>query len=66
MVSTPDHTPLDLLWGAAAIGKEVNLNKRQTFYALETGAIPARKVGGKWVAERNRLREFFLSTPESQ
>ena len=52
--------PLDLIWGAANIAKVVNLNPRQTFYQLESGSIPAKKVGGKWVAERNELRAFFL------
>ena len=54
------QTKLELVWGAQNIGQVVNLNTRQTFHALETGAIPARKVGGKWVAERGKLREFFL------
>ncbi len=51
---------LDLIWGAAEIAREINLNIRQTFHQLETGSIPAKKVGGKWVAERGMLREFFL------
>jgi hypothetical protein len=54
----PDR--LDLIWGAANIAREINLNTRQTFHHLETGAIPARKVGKKWVAERGQLRDFFL------
>lgn len=54
--------PLHLIWGAANIGLEVNLDTRQAFYALERGAIPAKKVGGKWVAERSTLREFFLES----
>ena len=58
------QTKLELVWGAANIGQVVNLNTRQTFHALETGAIPAKKVGGKWVAERGNLREFFLEGGE--
>lgn len=55
----PDDT-LDLIWGATAIGQVLSLkNRRQAFYLLETGAIPARKVGGQWVASRAKLREHF-------
>ncbi len=54
---------LDLAWGAAAIGKEMGCNRRQTFHMLENGMIPAaKKVGGRWVVERGRLREFFLES----
>ncbi len=55
-----ESSPLSLIWGARNIAGAINLNTRQTFYALETGAIPAKKVGGKWVAERSALRQFFL------
>ena len=63
--TTEAQESLDLIWGAERIAQEVNLNVRQTFYALEKGSIPAKKVGGKWVAERGRLREFFLETEEA-
>lgn len=56
-VSEPD---LDLVWGGRDIAKEINRNQRQTFYLLETGAIPARKVGKIWVADRRELRRRFL------
>ena len=52
--------PLGLIWGASEIGRVCNLNPRQAFHALETKAILGRKVGGRWVAERGQLREFFL------
>lgn len=51
---------IDLVWGAAEIGKEINRKPRQTFYMLESGLLPARKVGNQWVAERGKLRAFFL------
>lgn len=52
--------PIDLVWGAADIGKEINKKPRQTFHMLETGLLPAKKVGNQWVAERGKLRAFFL------
>ena len=56
-VSEPE---LDLVWGGRDIAKAINRNPRQTFYLLETGAIPARKVGKIWVADRGELRNWFL------
>ena len=56
-----NDTSFDLAWGAEEIGKELNLDTRQTFYVLEKGLIPtARKIGSRWVAERGRLRSFML------
>lgn len=59
-----DHTKndirIDLVWGAAAIAIVLGAKRRQTFHLLETGQIPAKKVGGRWVAERGKLHAFFL------
>ena len=49
----------DLLWGAEAIGEEIDRTPRQTFHMLTNGELPAKKVGGRWVASRRKLREFF-------
>jgi hypothetical protein len=51
--------PIDLLWGAESIAREIGVNRRQCFHLLETGLIPGRKIGGRWVVTRARLREFF-------
>ena len=51
---------LDLIWGAAAIGREINANPRRTFYYLQNGLIPAKKVGELWVASRKVLHRHFL------
>ena len=51
---------LDLIWGAAAIGREINANPRRTFYYLQNGLIPAKKVGELWVASRKVLHRRFL------
>jgi hypothetical protein len=45
------------LWGAKAIAEEIGRSVRQTYYLLETGQLPARKVGATWVAMRRRLCE---------
>ncbi len=51
---------LDLIWGAEAIGREINASRRRTFYLLQQGLIPAKKVGESWVASRTTLRCYFL------
>lgn len=51
--------PLDLVWGAKAIGAAIGKTPRATFHMLEKGQIPARKVGEQWVASRQKLREHF-------
>lgn len=50
---------LDLIWGADDIAKVIGRSRRATFYLLDSGEIPARKVGGRWVIERTKLVEFF-------
>ncbi len=57
---------LNVIWGARAIGKVINANERQAFHLLETGAIPAKKVGGQWTAEENQLREFWTAKDKSE
>ncbi len=55
---------IDLVWGGDNIAKIIGRTKRITFHLLETGQLPAKKVGGRWVAERNQLLSFFLETAE--
>ena len=50
----------DLLWGGRAIAAELGIKTRKAFYLLDTGAIPARKINGLWVASRRQLRAHFL------
>jgi hypothetical protein len=47
---------LGLLWGADAIGKFLGINRRRTFYLLQSKRIPARKLGATWVATREPPR----------
>ena len=51
---------LDLVWGIKAIAKLIGRTERQAFYLASEGKIPARQVGGRWVASRQKLVEFFL------
>jgi hypothetical protein len=55
------ETPLNLAWGAAEIGAEINLSARQVFHLLNAGGLDgvAVKVNGKWAADRCLLRARF-------
>jgi hypothetical protein len=57
----PEEIGLDLLWGVARIAKEIGRNPRQAYHLLESGGLPARKVGGRWCASRTGLRRHFDS-----
>lgn len=51
---------IDLVWGATEIAKIIGRSARATFHMLEKGELPAKKVGGRWVAERSKLIAFFM------
>ncbi|MEZ0002048.1 hypothetical protein ABIA18_003845 [Sinorhizobium fredii] len=53
---------MDLIWGAAEIAKLIGRSPRATFHMLDNGELPAKKVGGRWVAERGNLLRFFMET----
>ncbi len=58
-MKTEEAEPLDLVWGADAIAKVIKRNPRQVFNLLENGDLPAKKIGGRWVASRARLVQLF-------
>ncbi|GAB5429702.1 MAG: hypothetical protein Devi2KO_31610 [Devosia indica] len=51
--------PLDLMWGVARIAHAIGRTVRQTETALAKKELPCRKVNGRWVASRTRLRAYF-------
>lgn len=53
---------MDLIWEVSEIARLIGRTDRQTFHMLSTGQLPARKVGGRWVAERGQLIKFFKET----
>ena len=50
----------DILWGAEAIAAVIRVTQRRAFYLLENGALPAKKVGQRWVASRRKLLEAIV------
>ena len=59
-VKSGESPSSELLWGADQIGAAIGRNGRQAFHLLTNGEIKsARKVRGRWVANRGALlREF--------
>jgi len=57
---TAEKKSLDLLWEVAEIAKLIGRTERQTFHLLSSGKLPAKKVGGRWVAERSKIVAFFM------
>jgi hypothetical protein len=55
-----DAKPEDLVWGGSAIARVIGRTDRQTFHMLDAGALPAQKVGGRWVASRKKLLAFLV------
>lgn len=61
-VSMQETQNLDLpLWGVRSIAAAINRSPRSTLYLLESGRLPAAKVGGRWVSSRKRLRDHLDS-----
>lgn len=60
MSASGKDSAMDLIWGAEDIAKIIGRSARVTFHMLTTGAIPAKKVGGRWVVERSKLIAFFM------
>jgi hypothetical protein len=56
MQSNDSELKNDILWGATAIALQIGRTDRQTYYMLEKGELPARKVCGTWVASKTKLR----------
>jgi hypothetical protein len=60
MTETPENdSNATYAWGATNIGRIINTPPRRTFYLLENGLIPAKKIGGKWCADIDQLRAFM-------
>jgi hypothetical protein len=54
--STKPVQDSELLWGISAISREIERGRPATRQLLEHGALPARRLDGRWVAPRDRLR----------
>jgi hypothetical protein len=61
MTTTIDETtPADVLWGAEAIAKAIGQSERATYHLLANKLLPAKRIGGRWVASRQKLIEALI------
>ena len=58
--SINDEEVPDLVWGASAIAKAIGRPPRAVFHMLEAGHLPARRIGGRWVASRRKLIDALV------
>jgi len=49
----------DVLTGKKAIADFTGESERRTQYLLETGQIPAGKLGRRWVGSKSALRQHY-------
>jgi hypothetical protein len=49
----------DLMIGTKPIANELGLSIRQAFYLLESGRLPAFKLGSRWAVRKSTLRAFL-------
>ena len=59
------ETKLDIIWGADEIAKAIGRTTRQVNHLLSLGALPAKKVGGRWCVSLDALNAFFSSVSEA-
>jgi len=63
-VSIENDDAPDLVWGATAIAKVIGRSERSVFHLLENKLLPAKRVGGRWVASRRKLIEALVGDGE--
>lgn len=49
------------IWGAKNIAERIGITERAAFNMLSRGQLPAKRVGGRWVAHIDELDQFFRS-----
>ncbi|MBZ9873087.1 helix-turn-helix domain-containing protein [Mesorhizobium sp. BR1-1-9] len=59
MAAPAEPSPFELIWGAEGIAAAINKSTRQVFHMLESGTLPAKKVGGRWVISKQALVSAF-------
>jgi hypothetical protein len=52
--------PNDVVWEVAEIAKIIGRTERQTFHLLAIGELPAKKIGGRWVASKKKLMDALI------
>ena len=56
----------DVLFGVREIAAFRGRPERETYRLLEAGALPAAKLGGRWIASKVAVREHWRSITTAQ
>ena len=55
----------DVVWGVAAIGRLIGLNRRQAYHFISTGRLKSvRKLGGRYFASKRELLDELFTPGE--
>jgi hypothetical protein len=57
-----ESLPLDMLWGVEAIATYIDRDVRPTYYQLQQGYLPGKKVGRIWTSSKSALRKHLTPT----
>lgn len=57
---TDELPPLEIRHGIKALAKFIRKTDAQTQYLLEKGAIPAKKLGGRWTWSPEKVRAHLM------
>jgi hypothetical protein len=62
-MDTATKPPLerDLIWGLAAIGREIDRTERQMLHLVDKDVLPIMKIAGRYCASRSGLRKHFAA-----
>lgn len=53
------------IYGVDAISRALDLTKRQTYWVLEQGHLPASKIGRRWFTTTRRILAFLNGEAKS-
>jgi len=57
--ATQNDDTLDVLIGAIAIARYLNIDVRRCYHMMERGHLPVIKMGDLWTTTKSRLRRHF-------
>jgi len=58
-MAPPSRIASDLIWGVPEIAAAINRTPRAVYHLMSQGALPAQKVGGRWVVSQAKLLAYL-------
>ncbi len=56
----------DLLDGVAAFARFTGFSERRCYYLLESGMLPAGKIGAKWIGSKHAIAAYLSRVSSGQ